>query len=225
MKIGWLLLLLGWGQFAYAASPDSLDLALIIVYEQSAALNTAQAQAGIARGTSSVNTKLRLSSGYSDKSNDEYSTGYQNRGMFTLEIPITGGGSSKTDKDRAAALGNLYKIKDDLAAKVILEVQKMMMLKRTLDIKRRVHQRITDEIKRLSILNKGLSEHAKTDLMPISDQSLTVQYEVEIAGLQYSTTVLSASRSYGKEKWPELKKHIMDYINLVVPPLPPLYEK
>ncbi len=54
MKLKWLFLLFwGLGQFAYA---DPLDEALVIVYEQSAVVSTAQAMAGIVKGTSSVNS-------------------------------------------------------------------------------------------------------------------------------------------------------------------------
>ena len=94
---------------------DPLEEALTIVMANSESIKGKQKLLGITNKSSNWNTNVKLSSGYSDKQNDEFAPGFQNRAMLTFEYPLTGGTTS-VDKEKAQTLNALYHYKKRINA-------------------------------------------------------------------------------------------------------------
>jgi len=205
-----------------------LEEALTIVLAQSEVVQSRQRMTGIVGNSSNFSAKIRLSSGFSDKANDEFSPGFQNRVGIVGEYPIMGG-VSQTDKDKAQALSALYESKDNVTRSFILELQKLAVMKNGFDLSNRNHDFVQDLLLKIEQANdladKQGKPQNKVDKTSALDKVLTAEAETRRAYTQYTTMRHSVSRIYGKTDWEKLTVHIRAYLNIIAPTPPPIIEK
>ena len=194
---------------------DPLQDALAIVIAKSESVQGKQRVLGLTNKSSNLNSSIKLSSGYSDKQNDEFAPGFQNRAQITFEYPLMGA-TTQTDKEKAQALSSLYETKDNLIRSFILELQKLALLKADMDSANRIHNLTIDLLKRAKMNNDTAVKTAhfqdQINIAPLLDKAISAENAARKAVTNFRTMLEATCRIYGKDEWKILRTHTIAYL-------------
>lgn len=198
-----------------SAFADSLEDALAIVIAKSESVQAKQRILGLTNKGSNLNSEIKLSSGYSDKQNEEFAPGFQNRAMLTFEYPLTGA-ITQTDKEKAQALSDLYEAKEILTRSFILELQKLALLKADMDNASRIHNLAVDFLQRAKLNNDAAVKTARfqdqINIAPLLDKAILAENAARKAVTNFRTVLEAMCRIYGKDEWIQLRTHTIAYL-------------
>lgn len=220
------VLLLGW--HSVLAEPCITDgvigQALNIVLVQSEVVKSRSQLAGIIRDNSSTwDTELRFSSGFADEKNDEFSSGLQNRGQFTVKLPLSGGDLSQTKEKIASARAAFYEAQESICKTFIDALQALAMLKAERDLKERISVMEKDFLQKARQQAEQLEKEGKRELInyvelkALTRQAVVADHDFRRASRQLLTRHSALLRVYGKDRWKELKVHTTAFIKSEAP--------
>jgi len=201
--------------FISSAFAGPFEDALTIVLTKSESVQAKQKILGLTNQSSNLNSKIKLSSGYSDKQNDEFAPGFQNRAMLTFEYPLTGT-TTETDKEKAQALSGLYETKENLTRSFILELQKLALLKTDMDNATRIHNLTVDLLQRAKLNNDAAVKTGRFEeqinIAPLLDKAIYAENAARKAVTNFRTMLEASCRIYGKDEWIQLRTHTIAYL-------------
>jgi len=193
----------------------SLEEALAIVVSNSESIQARQRILGISNKSSNLNSKIKLSTGYSDKQNDEFAPGFQNRAMLTFEYPLTGSTTS-ADKEKAQSLSALYETQENLTRSFILELQKLALMKADMDSANKSHDLAMDLLKRAKKYNdtsvKAGRPQDQVDIALLIDKAINAENLARKNVANFRTMLEAVCRIYGKKEWLKLRGHTIAYL-------------
>jgi hypothetical protein len=194
----------------------ALEEAIKIVLDQSEVIQAKNSSLGLARNSSNLTSKISLATGYSEKTTQEFAAGFDTRSRFTVEYPITFGTTSQTDKEKAAALADLYTTQESLRATFVKEIQGIAMLEMELQNTIQSHSFKVDILKRAKEANElALKEQRpldQIDLKPLVEAALAAEQAAAKADRLFRLTLENTAIVYGKSQWRELQNLILKHI-------------
>jgi len=197
------------------AFADPLEEALAIVIANSESIQAKKRALGLSNKSSNLNSSIKLSSGYSDKQNDEFAPGFQNRAMLTFEYPLTGR-TAPADKEKARSLSALYEAQENLTRSFILEMQKLALMKADMDSANKSHDLAMDLLKRAKKYNdasvKSGRAQDQVDIAPLIDKAINAENTARKAVANFRTMLEAICRIYGKNDWLKLRGHTIAYL-------------
>jgi len=201
---------------AATVDDDSFSRVMAIVYRNSEVLLGKQNAMGIRSGASNWNGQLRLIGGYADKSTQDFASGLDGRAVVSFEYPLTGEKSVQSDLDRAKAMADLYAARDSLAGEVLVELQKIHLLRIDFDAVNNEHQLNMDILEQVKKANAqalaAKREFEQRDITPYLDKAMQSNSSIVKADALFRTQVEVVARSYGGKEWKELLGAIRNYL-------------
>lgn len=194
----------------------ALEEAIKIVLNQSEVIQAKNSSLGLARNSSNLTSKISLATGYSEKTTQEFAAGFDTRSRFTIEYPITFGAASQTDKEKAAALADLYTTQESLRASFIKEIQGIAMLEMEMRNAIQSHAFKVDALKRAKEANdlalKEQRPFEQIELQPLIEATLAAEQTAAKADRLFKLTLENVSITYGKSQWRDLQQLILKHI-------------
>jgi hypothetical protein len=193
-----------------------LEDALAIVFGQSETLKTKNSAIGIVSKGSNLDIDVKVATGYSDKTTDEYAAGWDKRGMLTFKYPLYGSGTTRTDEQKAAALSSRNETQEGLLKSFLADMKNLTMLRVKMRISNRAHKLSSDLLTRMDNKNKAAEKQGRSqdivDITSLLDRAISASGNAEIATYELTSQTEMIARAYGKTEWITLQEHIEKYV-------------